>query len=113
LRAFDLVLVERSFADLRDEDLPHPASGVLAHGVPPPVPEVEVPHDRDAPGIRRPDGEVHPSYAFEGHRVCPELVVEPEVVALAEEVEVLLAEDLGETVGVLDLGLATIVPCNA
>jgi hypothetical protein len=45
--------------------------------------------------------------------VRPELLVELEVIALAEEVEILLAENLGEPVRVLDLGLPTIVPCDA
>ena len=39
-----------------------------------------------------------------------ELLVEPEVAALAEEVEVLLAENRGETVRVLDLSFSVSLP---
>ena len=53
----------------------------------------------ETPGVRRPDGEARAGDAFELHRVRSELLVEPEVAALAEEVEVLLAENRGETVG--------------
>jgi hypothetical protein len=42
--------------------------------------------------------------------VRPELHVEPEVAALAEEVEVLLAENRGEAVRVLDLRLTVPLP---
>ena len=83
---------------------------MLAHDVPASVPEVEVPDHRDAPGVRGPHGEARACDAFELYRVRPELFVEPEVVALAEEVNVLLAEHSGKPVGVFDLGLSATLP---
>ena len=57
--ADDLVLVDRALADAGDEDLPDAGVDALAHRVAAAVPGVEVADDRDAPRVRRPDGEVH------------------------------------------------------
>src|SRR5215213_3110908 len=110
VRASDLIFVQGALAHLRDEDLPHPNPWMLAHDVPSSVPEVEIPDHRDAPGVRGPHGEARTCDAFELYRVRPELFVEPEVVALAEEVKVLLAEDGRKPVGIFDLGLAATLP---
>ena len=83
---------------------------MLAHDVPSSVPKVEVPDHRDTPGVRGPHGEARACDAFEFYGVRPELFVEPEVVALAEEVKVLLAEDGRKPVGIFDLGLAATLP---
>ena len=107
--SFDLILVDGALAHARDEDLPYPP-GMLAHDVPSSVPKVEVPDHRDTPGVRGPHGEARACDAFEFYGVRPELLVEPEVVALAEEVEVLLAEDGRKPVRIFDLGLAATLP---
>src|SRR5215208_113001 len=108
--AFDLILVECALPHLRDKDLPHPGRWVLAHDVPSSVPEVEVSDHRDAPGVRGPNGEARACGAFELYRVRPELFVDSEVVALAEEVKVLLAEKGGKSVWVFDLVLSARLP---
>ena len=59
VRADELVLVERAFADAGHEDLPDAGVDALAHRVPAAVPRVEIADDRDAPRIRRPHGEMH------------------------------------------------------
>ena len=64
----------------------------------------------DAPGVRGPDREARASDAFELHRVRTELLVEPEVVPLPEQVEVLISENARKPVRILDLGLAVILP---
>ena len=97
------------FADAGDEDLPD-APGMLAHDVPPPVPEVEVADHGDAPRVRGPHREARASDAFELHRVRPQLLVEPEVVPLSKQVEVLISENARKPVRVLDLGLSAILP---
>ena len=108
--AYDLVLVKGALADPRDEDLPHPHPRVLSHSVPPSIPQIELPDHRDAAGVRRPDGEARAGDAFELHRVRSELLVEREVAALTEEVEVLLAENRGEPVRVVDLDFSVPLP---
>jgi hypothetical protein len=109
VRAYDLVLVYGSLADFGDEDLPH-STQVLAHGVPASVPEVEPTDHGDAPRVRGPHREVRASDAFEHHRVRPEYFIEFEVVALPQEVEILVAENTRKAVRVLDLGYAAVLP---
>ena len=58
VRADDLELVGAPGADIGDEDFPDAGVAALAHHMAPAVPVVEVADDRDAPGVRRPDGEM-------------------------------------------------------
>ncbi len=85
----DVVLVERALAEARDEALPD-ARAVPAgpEGMAAGRPAVEVADDGDALGVRRPDGELRPRTAAGLHEVGAELVVELEVVAFFEEVDV-------------------------
>ena len=53
------------------------------------IPVVEVADDRDVVRVRRPDREVIARHAAHGGRVGAELVVEPEVAPLVEEIQVL------------------------
>jgi hypothetical protein len=101
--AEDLVLVDLAPPDAGDEDLPDAGGTAPPHGVAPPVPSVEVPHDRNAPRIWRPDGEGGARDALVLHRVRAEAAVELLVPALAEEVFVHLAQHRPEGVGVAKL----------
>ncbi len=69
-----------------------------------PVPVVEVADDAGAGGVGGPDGEVHALGRADGHRVGAELVVDAGVVALAEEIEVVVGDDAAVAIGVVDLG---------
>ena len=57
VRAENLVLVDRSRAEPRDEDLPQPAVETLAHLRAASIPAVEIADHRDARRVRGPDGE--------------------------------------------------------
>ena len=57
VRTENLVFVLCVGGHAGDEQLPHARRAERAHRVPPPVPEVEVPDDADAPGVRRPHRE--------------------------------------------------------
>ncbi len=83
--ADDFVLVDRAFAQRRDEDLPDAGADALAHHVATAIPAVEVADDGDASRVRRPDGEVHARDALVLDRVRAEPVVEPDVRAFADE----------------------------
>ena len=98
--ADDLVLVGEAGRDVGDEDLPDAGVAAEAHGVAPAVPGVEVADDRDAAGVRRPDGEVHAVGALVAEGVGAHLVEEAQVAALADVVVVHRAEDRAEGVGV-------------
>ncbi len=103
--AADLVLVDRPDADLGDEQLPHPGGADEAHRVDPPVPVVEVADDAHGLGARGPHGERDAAHAAHraGVLVDPGAEDGPQllVAALADEVEVDLAEGGGEAVGVV------------
>ncbi len=112
VRAFQLVLIDLALADVWDEDLPHSDAGMLPHYVPPTVPVVEAADYRDAAGARGPDGEAHTPDAFERHRMRAEFVVDVVVIALSEEIQVLLSQRRRKTVGVFQLDLVA-VPVDA
>ena len=96
----DLVLVGEAGADVGDEHLPDAGVAAEAHGVAAAVPGVEVADHRDAPRVRRPDGEVHAVGALVVEGVGAHLVEEAEMAALAHVVVVHRAEDGAEGIGV-------------
>ena len=70
------------------------------------VPVVERPDHRDAPGIRRPDREMHAGRALMVDQVRAELVEQPEMRALGDVIVVHRAEHRPEGIGVGDPPLA-------
>ena len=90
--ADDLVFVLVAGARARHEDFPE-AVAAHPHGVAAAVPVVEVADDADAPRVRREHREGDAGDALEHHRVRAELVVELEVRAFAQQIEVELRQD--------------------
>src|SRR6266568_7154401 len=82
---FELVLVSDPRAG--NEDFPEPVAA-HAHGVPPPVPKVEIADDADAPRVRREHRESDAIDAFERERVSTELLVGTQMLALAEQMQI-------------------------
>ncbi len=103
LRPLDLVLVDLAAPEPRQEQLPDAAFDALSHRVAASVPAIESADHRDPLRIRRPDQEGRALDALEGHRMGAELLVEAEVAALGHQIDVELAQDRREPVGVLDL----------
>ena len=103
VRAADLELVRRARADAGQEDLPHADAGMQPHRVQPAVPVVELADHGDAAGVRRPDGEDRAVHPVQRPRMGAEPLVQLEMRALAEQMQVDLAEAGREAVGVLDL----------
>jgi hypothetical protein len=99
----DLELVELPVAETRDEDLPDARGPEAAHRMVAAVPAVEVADDRDAGRRGRPDREGDAEDPAEVARVRAQLLVDPVLVALVEEVEVLVAERRQEAVRVAEL----------
>ena len=60
----DLVLVPGPFGQAGQKDLPDAGRSARAHRVAPAVPMVEVANDRNAGGVRCPDGEANAVRAF-------------------------------------------------
>jgi hypothetical protein len=79
----DLELVPGTGADARDEDFPDAVARVKPHGMPPPIPLVEVAHHAHPPRVRGPHGEGHPGDAVHLPLVRPEPFVGPVVGPLA------------------------------
>ncbi len=96
---FELVLVSDPRAG--NEDFPEPVAA-HAHGVPPPVPKVEIADDADAPRVRREHRESDAVDAFERERVSTELLVGTQMLALAEQMQIEIGKDRGKPVGVLE-----------
>ncbi len=105
----DLELVQRALADARQEQLPHPRAAQRAHRMGRAVPVVEVADHAHAPGVGRPDGEAGALDALVGHRVRAQRVPQLLVPALADQVQVQLAEGGQEAVRVVDLDLVVVV----
>ncbi len=87
-----------------------PEAPEAAHRMVAAVPAVEVADDRDAGRGGRPDRERHARHAAQVAQVGAELVVDPVLVALVEEVEVLVAQRRQEAVGVAELPDPPVAP---
>ena len=103
--ADDLVFVLVAGARAGDEDFPV-AVAAHPHGVAPAVPEIEIADHADAARVGREHHEGHAIDAFELHRMGAELVVELEMRALAEQMQIEIAEDRREAISVLELDFA-------
>ena len=68
------------------------------------VPAVEVADDADAHSVGRPDGEMDAGDAADVERMRAELVVDPGVIALAEQVESKSERTRPKRYGIVDLG---------
>ena len=77
------------------------------------IPVIEVADERDAHGRRRPDRERHALHPAEVAHVRSEFLVHPVLVALVEEVKVLLAQGRQETVRVEKLPDLAVGPRGA
>src|SRR5262249_46845714 len=109
----DLVLVPGALADARDEQLPDPVRWMPAHRMSPTVPAVPVADDAHALRVRRPYCEDHAAYAVHVRRVRAELVVDPVVRALAEQMQVVVGERRREAVRVVGRPHAPVVTRDA
>ncbi len=101
--AEDLVLVELSDTDAGHEELPDAAGAHRAHRHQTAVPAIEVADDPHAPRVRRPDGEAHAGRALVRTDMRAEHVVQVLVGALADQVQVDLAEGRAEPIRIVEL----------
>ena len=97
--AVNLVLVVVTRRCVGDEGLPHARRAPAAHRMPPSVPGVEVTHHAHLRSVGGPDREANPGHrlrAFaQAHGVGPQHLERPQVRALAEVVQVLVADQRG------------------
>ena len=84
----DLELVARALGHAGQEELPDAVARMKPQGMAAPVPAVPVADHGDALRIGRPHREDDPHHAFERRGMRPQLVVDPVVGALPEEVEI-------------------------
>src|SRR5262249_15218617 len=79
VRCDDLELVDDTFCESRNEDLPQAGTHAFSHDVSAPVPGIEIADDGDAACVRRPDGEDDAIDAFVTDEVRAQLVVKAEM----------------------------------
>ena len=94
----DLELVEGAGGQSRHEELPHARRAARAHRVVPAIPAVEVADDADPPRGGGPDGETDAGTSVHAPQMGAELVIYVQVGALAEQVEVEVAQQRREGV---------------
>ena len=94
----DLVFVIGAGGDAGNENLPDAAVDALAHLRAAPVPLVEVADDGDAPGVRRPDGEMRSFDALMRQQMRAEPFIELLMRAFDEQIIVHRAEHRREGV---------------
>ena len=92
VRVADFEFVMRALPHAGDENFPHAGRAQQPHGMKAPVPIVEIAHDADALGIRRPDGEAGAVHAVNRAQLRAELLVNFPLVALAEEEQIRFAQ---------------------
>ena len=88
-----VVFVHRARAQLGDESFPDAGAAGHAQGMAGLVPGIELADDRDRVGVRRPHREVGAALAIDGGRVRAQFLVEPVVIALVEQVEIVVAQE--------------------
>ena len=110
----DRILVAVALDRVRDEQLPDAGAAARAHRVAARVPAVEVADHGHARGVRRPDREAHAVDRVDAlaqrRRVRAQHLERPQVAALAEVVQVQLADQRPDPVGVGEAGRAAVVP---
>src|SRR5690606_8101650 len=100
---FDEILVGGPCPDVGDKNFPDSAV-TAAHGVPARVPIVEITHNEDHFGVRRPDGETHTMNAIYLGEMGAHLVVGFRIRALAVEVDIEIAHQGRKTIGIFHFG---------
>ncbi len=99
----DLVFVQLTRSDVRDEELPDTGCAEGAHRHETAVPAVEVANQPHAPRAGRPDRECDPCGAVDASRVSAEHVVQALVRALADQVQIQLAQGWQEAIRIVVL----------
>ena len=95
----NLELVSVSGRDRRHEDFPE-AVAAHAHGVAAAVPKIEIADDADALRIGRKHSERDARDAIEHERMRAELVIELEMRALAQQIQIEIGQDRRKPIGV-------------
>ncbi|MNX69897.1 hypothetical protein D3C86_1011320 [compost metagenome] len=98
--AKDFVFVGLARLQAWDEQFPDAGRVAQAHRMTATVPDVEVTDYRYSFGIWRPYGEAHTVDAVHGHQLCTEGAAQIPVIALGEQVQIHVAEQWAEAVGI-------------
>ena len=99
----DFIFIECAVSEVRNEELPEPGGSAIRHGVAAAIPLVEVAHDTDSQGVRCPDDKMHSSDPLHGPEMGPHCLVGFEEGALGKEMQLIVAEQGGEGIGIMPL----------
>ena len=86
-----MILVQRPVTDSGDKPFPDARLPVGVKRVAALIPAVEITHNENLHGIRRPDSELSAAYPVVVHDMSAQFVVESKVAALVKEVEVVIS----------------------
>ncbi len=106
-------LVEGSFAESRDEELPDAAGDVLLHGMTAAIPSIEVADDADAGGVGGPDGEVDAIDTVHVAQLRAESAVASPVSALSEQIQIVVAQQRRKGIRIVNRHLVPSMVGNA
>ena len=102
-RANDIELVTRACIQTRHEELPDARRKTQAHGMATRIPRIEVADHRHALGVGRPHREAHARDAVDRHDVGAERLGQLEMPAFIEQMQIELAQQRAEGIGILGL----------
>src|ERR1035441_5677196 len=89
----------------RKKDLPQSGRAAWSHGMAAPIPLVEFSNDADTLGIGRPNRKADAGRAVVIDDPCAQLLVQPEVGAHREELQIMISENRRIAVRILDFVL--------
>jgi hypothetical protein len=101
VRPDDVKLVTLARADTRHEQLPHAGGSAYSHGTTSGVPGIEIADNCDPPCIGRPYDEANARNSVDRLDLCAKRLGEAETPSFVEQMQVQIAEQQTECIGIL------------
>ena len=95
-----LILVKRAWLQTRNKNLKNAGIPQSAHHMAPSIPEIEIAHNTDPHGVRRPYGEVYALHAMNRHRMRAQFFIDIIANPRIEFFRVLLCDLRSKAVGI-------------
>ena len=92
----DFIFIECAVSEVWNEEFPESGGSAVCHGMAAAIPLVEVAHDTDSEGIRRPDDKMNSSDPLHGPEMGAHCLVGFEEGAFGKEMQLEVAEKGGK-----------------